>query len=331
MSLLVISQAEIADILSMADCIRLMRDAFEALAKGDVVLPLRPIMKLPDRRGVLAMMPGYVADPETIAAKVITFLPDNLDTPHDAHQGAVLLFDPKHGKLIGLLDASEITAIRTAAASAVATDLLARPDGDVLAILGSGVQARRHLEAMREVRTIRHVRLWSRTPEHAQRFAHREAQRFMMKISVTDTAEEAVEGADIVCTTTTSREPVLSGHWTSEGTHINAVGSCAPTARELDTEAVVKSRMFVDWRESTLAESGDFLIPKQEGAVDDSHIVGEIGEVLLGKVGGRTTNSEITLFKSLGIAIQDAVVAHHVHKKASEMRIGIKVDFGGSR
>ena len=331
MSLLVISQAEIAELLSMADCIGLMRNAFEALAKGDVVLPLRPIMTLPDRRGVLAMMPGYLADPETIAAKVITFLPGNLGTPHDAHQGAVLLFDPKHGKLIGLLDASEITAIRTAAATAVATDLLARPDATDLAIIGSGVQAHRHLDAMRAVRTITRVRVWSRTLEHAQKFARREAQRLMTQIVVAETAEEAVRGADIVCTTTTTRSPVVSGDWISDGAHINAVGSCSPTARELDTAAVVKSRMFVDWRESTLKEAGDFLIPKREGAIDDSHIIGEIGDVLLDRIEGRTTSSEITLFKSLGIAIQDAVVAHHVHRKAHDARVGVRVDFGGSR
>ncbi len=331
MSLLVIGQSEIADLLSMADCIRLMRDAFEALAKGDVVLPLRPVMKLPDRRGVLAMMPGYVANPETIAAKVITFLPGNLDTPYDAHQGAVLVFDPKHGRLVGLLDASEITAIRTAAASAVATDLLARPDAGDLALIGSGVQAHRHLDAMRVVRNIKRVRVWSRTPEHARRFAHRESQRLMIEIEEAATAEEAVRNADIVCTTTTALDPVVSGEWISDGAHINAVGSCAPTARELDTSAVARSQMFVDWRESTLNEAGDFLIPKQEGAIDDSHIVGEIGEILLGSVDGRSHPSQVTLFKSLGIAIQDAVVAHHVLQKARDTRVGVRVDFGGSR
>jgi ornithine cyclodeaminase/alanine dehydrogenase-like protein (mu-crystallin family) len=331
MSLLVISQADVGELLSMEDCIGLMRDAFQALAKGDVVLPLRPVMMLPDRRGVLAMMPGYVADPETIAAKVLTFFPGNLDSPYDAHQGAVLLFDPKHGRLVGLLDASEITAIRTAAATAVATDLLARPDACDLAILGSGVQAHKHLDAMRAVRKISRVRVWSRTPEHAQRFARREAQRLMIQIKVTETAEEAVRGADIVCTTTTARNPIVFGDWISEGAHINAVGSCSPTARELDTSTIVRSRMFVDWRESTLKEAGDFLIPKQEGAVDDRHIVGEVGEVLLGRVEGRTSSSDVTLFKSLGVAIQDAVAAHYVHQKARDTRVGVRVDFGGAR
>ena len=212
MSLLVINQTDVGDLLSMDECIKLMRDAFESMAKGKVVLPLRQVMRVPDRRAVLAMMPGYVASPETIAAKVISFCPGNLGTAYDAHQGAVLLFDPENGRLIALLDATEITAIRTAAASAVATDLLARKDAGDLAILGSGVQARNHLEAMRRVRNIRRVRVWSRTPEHTQTFARREAQRLMTQINVMDTAQDALEGADIVCTTTTAKEPVALGH-----------------------------------------------------------------------------------------------------------------------
>jgi ornithine cyclodeaminase len=331
MSLLVINQTEVANLLSMDECIKLMRDAFESLAKGDAVLPLRSVMRVPDRRAVLAMMPGCVADPETIAAKVISFYPGNLGTTYDAHQGAVLLFDPENGRLVALLDASEITAIRTAAATAVATDLLARRDAGDLAILGSGVQARTHLDAVRRVRRIRRVRVWSRTPEHAQAFAHREAQRHMTQIDVMETAEDALVGADIVCTATTARTPVALGEWISEGTHVNAVGSCSPTARELDTSAVVKSRMFVDWRESTVNEAGDFLIPKQEGAIDDSHIVGEIGDILLGTSNGRNSNTDVTLFKSLGIATQDAVAAHHVYLKARGARAGTKLDFGGAR
>ena len=331
MSLLVINQTNVGDLLSMDECIKLMRDAFESMAKGEVVLPLRQVMRVPDRRAVLAMMPGYVASPETIAAKVISFYPGNLGTSYDAHQGAVLLFDPENGRLIALLDATEITAIRTAAASAVATDLLARKDAGDLAILGSGVQARNHLEAMRRVRNIKRVRVWSRTPEHTQTFARREAQRLMTQIDVMDTARDALEGADIVCTTTTAKEPVARGDWISEGAHINAVGSCAPNARELDTHAITKSRLFVDWRESTFKEAGDFLIPKQEGAIDDSHIVGEVGEVLVGESSGRVSDSDITLFKSLGIATQDAVVANHVYQRARKTRSGTRLDFGGAR
>jgi ornithine cyclodeaminase len=331
MSLLVINQTEVGDLLSMDECIDLMRQAFASMANGEAVLPLRQVMRVPDRRAVLATMPGYVATPETIAAKVIAFNPDNLGTTYDAHQGAVLLFDPENGRLVALLDASQITAIRTAAASAVATDLLARSDAGDLAIIGSGVQARNHLEAMRRVRKIRRARVWSKTPEHTKAFARREAQRLMTQIDVVSSAREAVEGADIVCTATTSREPVVLGDWISEGAHVNAVGSCAPKARELDTRAVTKSRLFVDWRESTLNEAGDFLIPKQEGAIDDSHIVGEIGQVVVGSLVGRTSNREITLFKSLGISTQDAVVANHVFQKARQVRAGTKLDFGGAR
>jgi ornithine cyclodeaminase len=331
MSLLVINQTEVGDLLSMDECIKLMRGAFESMATGDVVLPLRQVMKVPDRRGVLATMPGYVGSPETIAAKIISFYPGNLGTMYDAHQGAVLLFDPENGRLVALLDATEITAIRTAAASAVATDLLAKNAAGDLAILGSGVQARTHLEAMRRVRRIRRVRVWSRTLDHTKAFARREAQRLMTQVDVMDSARDAVEGADIVCTTTTARDPVALGDWISEGAHINAVGSCSPNARELDTSAVKKSRLFVDWRESTLKEAGDVLIPKREGAIDDSHIVGEVGQVLVGSSVGRTSDHEITLFKSLGIATQDAVVANWVYQKAREFRVGTKLDLGGAR
>jgi ornithine cyclodeaminase len=331
MSLLVISQTEVGDLLTMDECIDLMRKAFASMANGEAVLPLRHVMRVPDRRAVLATMPGYVATPETIAAKVISFYPDNLGSSYDAHQGAVLLFDPENGRLISLLDASEITAIRTAAASAVATDLLARADAGDLAIVGSGVQARRHLEAMRRVRRIRRVRVWSKTPEHTKAFARREAQRLLTQIDVVASAQEAVDGADIVCTTTTSRDPVVLGDWISEGAHINAVGSCAPKARELDTNAVKKSRLFVDWRDSTLNEAGDLLIPMQEGAIDESHIVGEIGQVVVGTSAGRVNDHEITLFESLGVSTQDAVVAHHVFRKAQDVRAGTKLDFGGVR
>jgi len=330
-SLLVINQKEVGDLLSMDECINLMRAAFESMAKGETAFPLRQIMRVPDRRAVLAAMPGHVTSPETLAAKVISFYPDNLGSTYDAHQGAVLLFDPVNGRLIALLDATEITAIRTAAASAVATDLLAKRDAGDLAIIGSGVQARSHLEAMRRVRRIRRTRVWSRTPEHTQAFARREAQRLMTQIDVMDTAQQAVEGADMVCTTTTAKEPVVLGEWIAEGAHINAIGSCSPNARELNTAAVAKAKLFVDWRESTVNEAGDFLIPKEEGAIGDAHILGEVGQVLVGDLAGRAADGDVTLFKSLGVAIQDAVVANHVYQGARETRVGTKLEFGGAR
>ncbi len=315
----------------MSDCIGLMRTAFELHARGEAVFPLRPVMKLPDKRGLLATMPAYVTNPETLAIKVIAVFPGNLETPYDSHQGAVVLFDPTDGRLLALMDASEVTATRTAAATAVATDLLANQVTGSLAILGSGVQARTHLKAIRAVRAVSRVYVWSRTRQRAERFVEQHAEPGRFEMTVTASAEEAVRKADIVCTTTASREPVLHGRWLAEGAHVNAVGAASPVAREVDTAAIRMSRLFVDCRESALHEAGDFIIPKQEGAVTDDDIVGEIGELLIGKMQGRINEHDITLFKSLGIAVQDAVVAEHLFRRAKDEGVGTEVELGGMR
>jgi ornithine cyclodeaminase len=240
-----------------------------------------------------------------------------------------MLFDPEVGVPAAIMDASEITAIRTAAASGVATRLLAREDADTLAILGTGVQARTHLEAMLVARPIRQVRIFSPDQANCKRFAER--NKAMATIEVAGSARAAVEGASIVCTVTSSPTPVVEGAWLSPGTHINAVGACFPTARELDGEAVARSRMFVDSRESAQNESGDFLLAKREGAIGDDAILGEIGEVLAGTLPGRRNADEITLFNSLGVAIEDLAAANHVLTEARERGIGTRVALGGLR
>jgi len=242
-----------------------------------------------------------------------------------------MLFETEHGRLLAIVDASQITAIRTAATSAVATRLLAREEASDLALLGSGVQARTHLEAMLLARPIKRVRVWSRDPDHARHFAERESQRRGIKVEPMGTAQAAVAEADMICTTTAAREPVLLGEWIAPGAHVNAVGSSVAFTRELDTAAVVKARMFVDRRESTINEAGDFLFPKKEGAIGDDHIQGEIGEILLGQIAGRTSPDEITLFKSLGLAVEDLAAAHHIYLKALEKGLGMAVELGGSR
>ena len=229
------------------------------------------------------------------------------------------------------MDAAEVTAIRTAAVSAVATRALARADAHDLAILGSGVQARTHLEAMLHVRPIKRVRVWSRTPEHAGAFAERESRRHAVEIEPAGSARGAVKGADIICTVTASRQPILKGDWIAPGAHINAVGSSVRSARELDATAVQRARLYVDRRESALAEAGDFLLAKEEGAVGDDHIQGELGEVLLGTVQGRRSAEEITLFKSLGLAVEDLAAAHAILAKATAQGAGTWVEFGGNR
>jgi ornithine cyclodeaminase len=275
------------------------------------------------------MMPGYMVQPHTFGLKVVSVFPGNHGTDYDSHQGVVVLFEVEHGCPVAILDASEITAIRTAAATGVATRLLAREDARDLAILGSGVQAGTHLEAMHVVRTIDRVRVYSPNAVRLERFVTEARERHGIDVTATSSAQAAVDGADIICTTTSAREPVLLGEWIASGSHINAVGSSVRFTRELDTDAVVRSRLFVDRLESTLNEAGDFLFPKQEGAIDDDHIVGEIGDILLGKLPGRESPDEITLFKSLGLAVEDLAAADYVYKRAQAEGVGTTVDLGG--
>jgi ornithine cyclodeaminase/alanine dehydrogenase-like protein (mu-crystallin family) len=257
----------------------------------------------------------------------------NHGTPIDAHQGAVLLFEAEHGRLLAILDATTVTAIRTAAVSAVATRLLAREDAGELAILGAGTQGRMHLEAMSVVRPVRHVHVWSRTTEHARALAQLAREKFDLPAEVCSTPSQAVERASIVCTTTAAATPVLEGSWLRPGTHVNAVGACIPTTRELDTEAVRRARLYVDRRESALAEPGDILMPLREGAIGTDHIVAEIGELLIegGERLRRRNDDEVTLFKSLGLAVEDLAAAHHVYRKAQAGGAGNWIALGGAR
>jgi ornithine cyclodeaminase len=327
----IISQKEVLTLLPMTECIEVMAAALVALAEGKVILPLRPVLWLPERVGALAMMPAYDGAAPAMGVKVISVFPGNRGTAFDSHQGVVLLFDSEHGRLLAIIDATAVTEIRTAAVSAVATRVLSRPDAGDLAILGSGTQARAHLEAMLAVRAIRRVRVWSRTPENAHRFAQAAAHSFAGPVEVMTTVEAAVDGADLICTTTSAQTPILQGDWISPGVHINAVGSSVPFARELDATAVARSRLFVDRRESALNESGDFLFAKQEGAIGDDHIRGELGELLLGRVVGRTAANEITLFKSLGLAIEDIAAAQYIYRQAQAQQVGTSLRLGGSR
>jgi len=328
MQVLTASHREVAQFLPMNECIDVMADTLMMLARQNAVNPLRHLMWLPDKTGLLGMMPAFLGETGVMGLKAISVFPGNHGTEYDSHQGTVMLFETANGRLLAMVDAGKITEIRTAAVSGVATRLLAREDATDLAILGSGVQARSHLAAMRAVRDINRVRVWSPHIEHARTFAERESQRYELTIQAVKTAEKAVEGAEIICTVTSSTEPILQGRWLVPGAHINAVGSSVPFARELDSAAVVKSKLYVDRRESTLNEAGDFLIPKKEGAIGDGHILGEIGELLLDKTKGRTSPAEVTLFKSLGLAVEDVAAAHFIYQKLSQQRQGTWVELG---
>ena len=328
---LIVNQAEVPRLLPMKDCIEVMARAFAALVRSEATMPQRQIVWLGDGSGALGLMPAHLSSLGAIGLKAVTFFPRNEGTELDSHQGAVLLFEAGRGRLLAMIDATSLTAVRTAAVSGLATRLLARDDAGDLALVGSGVEARTHLEAMLAVRKLRRIRVASKTLERAESFAERESQRHGVAVTPCATVEEAVTGADIVCTVTSSREPVLLGEWLSPGAHVNAVGSSVATARELDTFAVLRSRFFVDRKEAALAEAGDFLIPKGEGAIDDRHIRAELGQVVVGAVAGRLAPTDVTVFKSVGLAIEDVAAAQHIYSKARGSGFGKFVEFGGGR
>lgn len=329
---LLVGHRDVVALLPMAECIDAMTDALRTLARGGAILPLRQVVRLPDGRNAFALMPAALDQPSALGAKVITVFPGNDATPYDSHQGAVLLFDTEYGRLIAIIDASTITGLRTAAVTAVATRLLSRPESRTLALLGAGVQAATHLESVSLVRPIREVRVWSRSGERAKRFAERSGANGVNIIACA-TAREAVDGADVVCTVTSSREPVLSREWLAPGTHVNAVGASLATARELDSATVAAARLYVDRRESAANEAGDFLVPKREGLIGDDHIVGEIGELLVDppRIVGRRSADELTVFKSLGLAIEDVAAARRIYDRAVAAGVGSWVDIGGLR
>jgi alanine dehydrogenase len=337
---ILLSEANVRELLTMEQSITLMEDALRAYSTGAVVQPVRLAVPAEPHGGFLALMPAYVTSSEALGAKAVTFYMRNAGRNLPTHMATILLWDSGTGELLAILDGRLITEVRTAAVSAAATRALARPEAGILAMLGSGVQARSHLEALRYVRPIREVRVWSRTPEHAKAFAEevalRQAQGERMEslaqgdrpelvVRSVMTAQEAVRGADLICTVTSATEPVLRGEWVSPGAHINAVGAPRPTWRELDTAAVARARVFVDSRAGALAESGDLLLPMQEGAIDAAHIVGEIGEVFAGTVPGRTSPDEVTLFKSLGMAVEDVVTAQYLYQLALTKGVGQEI------
>jgi len=328
MKILVLDNRQIRELLQMAECIELMAAALSALAREEVYQPLRTIVRPPEARGLLGLMPAYRAGEQgAFGLKAICVFPENPAKGKDAHQGAVMLFSRETGELLALMNASEITAIRTAAVSAVATRLLAREEVQQLAIIGAGVQARTHLEALAAVRTIKHARVAARNSEHAQQLVREMQPKVGFPIDAVGTNEEAVRGADVIVTATSSLEPVINRDWISPGAHINAIGTHSPNSREIDGATMAVARIFVDRRESALNEAGDYLLAAKEGLITPESILGEIGELLIGRKTGRTSATEITLFKSLGLAIEDVVSADYLYQKAQSQNAGAWIDF----
>ena len=323
-SILILGHDDVVRLLPMGECIAVMERALSALARGELHNPLRSIVRPPAAQTLLALMPAYRGgDKPLYALKTVCIAPGNAARGLDPHQGTVTLFDGETGETRALLDASAITAIRTAAVSAVATRALARPGARVLAILGAGVQAGSHLEALCALRDWDEIRVWARDPERARELGARAG----VGVSVAASAWAAVDGADVICTTTSAREPVLQRDWLRAGAHINAVGSSIPTTRELDSATMAAASLFVDRRESTENEAGDYLFPLREGAISPGHIRAELGEVLVGAAPGRTSDDELTVFKSLGLAVEDLAAAEHVYRRARATGAGVEVSF----
>ena len=327
MKILVLNNEQIRELLPMRDCIELMADALAALTRGEVFQPLRTIIRPPEARGLLGLMPAYrTGEHGAFGMKAICVFSGNPAIGKDAHQGAVMLFSRETGELMALMNASEITATRTAAVSAVATRLLAREDAHQLAIIGAGVQARTHLSALDAVRSIKHARVACRNIEHAQELVRKVQPRFSFPIEAVGSNEEAVRGADLIVTATSSQEPVVNKDWIAPGAHVNAIGTHSPSSREIDGATMAAARIFVDRRESALNESGDYLLAAKEGLINADSILGEIGELLIGTKSGRNSVNEITLFKSLGLAIEDVACAEYLYEKARSQNFGTWVN-----
>lgn len=326
--ILILDAVEVQRLLTMDACIDLMAQTLGDLARGVFHQPLRMIVRPPGAKGLLGLMPAYRAsDPALYGLKAICVFPNNPQINKDAHQGSVMLFDGDTGELLSLMNASPITAIRTAAVSAVATRLLAREDASQLAIIGAGVEARSHLPAIASVRQIKETRVASRTRLHADAFVAEMSELFTFPIKAVDTVQQAVDEADIIVTVTSSQQPVLRREWISPGTHINGIGTHSPASREIDGETMAAARIFVDRRESAVNEAGDYVLAVKEGLINEAAIVGEIGELLLRRIDGRRTTDEITLFKSLGLAVEDLACAHYLFAKAQEEGAGTWVSF----
>jgi alanine dehydrogenase len=323
---LLLDERAVAPLLDMDSLIELMAQTLSAFSRGGAVQPVRHVLDLEPHGSFLGVMPAYLPETGALAVKVVGVAPRNSARGMPTHLATLLLLDPETGALLAVMDGRLVTEMRTAAVSAVSARALAREEATTLALLGSGVQAASHFTALGRVRSLARARVWSRTPQNAERFARQRASPNGPAIEVVLRAEDAVRGADLIVTATASRTPVLEGRWLSPGAHVMAVGSCRPDARELDSEAVRRAQVFVDSGQAARLEAGDLLCAEEDGAVPESHTRGELGAVLAGLVRGRTSAEEITLFKSVGIAVEDAAVAQHLYRRAMERGAGTNIN-----
>ena len=318
---LVLSEADVKSLISMDDLIQAMESALVEFSGGRVQQPLRTVLAVGEK-SFFGVMPAFVPALPALGTKMVTVFAANAERGLPTHLATITLLDPETGALQAILDGRYITEARTAAVSAVSVKHLARESAGTLAIIGSGVQARSHLEAIARVRRLREVRVWSRSAEHRETFASEMSSASGSRVVAVSSAEQAVAGADLIVLATASREPVLRSEWVEEGAHICAVGACRPDQREMDAALVARARLYVDSREGALAEAGDVVLAIADRAIDASHIAGELGEVVAGAVPGRLRASDVTIFKSLGMAVEDVGAAHLAFERAKKRGAG---------
>lgn len=325
----ILGSEEVRKLLTMSDCVEVMDGVLRTAARRDLMNPLRTILPLPgDVTGFLGFMPCWLGDPKVFGAKLISVFPGNHNLGLSSHQGLVIIFETATGQPVAIMDGSAVTAIRTAAASGVATRALARADASTVAILGYGEQAREHVAAMAAVRPVKRVIVWGRSADKAKAFAVAEAGLVPgATFEAAETIEQAVAPADIICTTTAAREPILKGAWVKPGTHVNAVGASQPNVAEVDSDLVAKSRYYVDFIPSAEAEAAQYRTALAEGVITEDHILGEVGAVLDGNAPGRQSPDDITFYESLGFAAEDLATASFVLDRAKEQGVGVTVNF----
>ena len=320
-----LTEQQVHSLLPISDLIAAMESALAKFSSGEVLQPVRSVLTVGPTRAYFGLMPAYVPSPASLGAKVVTVFGENHKKQLPSHLATILLLDPETGSLVALMDGRYITEARTAAVSAVSARFLARANAGRLAILGSGVQARSHLEALQHVRQLTDVRIWSPRPQSRQQFVDDMSPHIPVPIVATASAEAAVRDADLIVLATSSTTPVVENAWVASGAHVMCVGACRPDQREMSPELVTRGRLYVDSKKAALIESGDVVMNIAAGHFDASHVRGEIGELVLGRVTGRTADSEVTLFKSLGMAVEDVVAADLVFRRASETGAGTEL------
>ena len=320
--MLLLSEDDVRHLISMDDLIETMHAALVEFSGGRVQQPLRTVLEVGPQHAFFGVMPAHIPKSGALGTKLVTVFGSNTAIGLPSHLATILLLDSTTGELQCVMDGRFITEARTAAVSAVSTRLLAREDASTLAILGSGVQARSHLAALTRVRAISDVRVWSPSEERRRAFVDEMQASTNATLSTASSAQEAVRGADLIVLATASREPVVRSEWIADGAHIAAVGACRPDQREMEATLVARARLFVDSRTGALAEAGDVVLAMRDGAIDETHIAGELGELAGGRVAGRSDPGEVTLFKSLGMAVEDVAAAHLAYVRAAERGLG---------